>query len=413
MDVVILSIPIFFVLIGLEVGYDVYQNKKGQGGKYRLNDAFTNISCGIVDQLTGLFSKLFTVGAYVLAFELLGSYRLWEWSGLWWHWVIAFIAIDLAYYWSHRVSHQVNLFWVGHVVHHQSEDYNLSVALRQGAFQKMLMFWVYLPLAAIGLPAEMFAVCMGFNLLYQFWIHTEYIKTMGPLEWVLNTPSHHRVHHGRNPKYIDKNHAGVLIIWDRMFGTFQKEEETPTYGITRPTNTFNPVMAHAQPFIRLFRDVRSVPGIGDKLRFLFNSPGWYPASMGGPQAPPEIDAPKKYELKLPLSVNLYLFSQYFGLVGFTALFLFTTANYALPFQIAVVALIMLNLLLMGGIFDARKKARNLEWLRQFLNVAFAMFLFLQGHGIVITAVIIGFVAISVLWFLRVNKHLPDVNSSMA
>jgi len=148
--------------------------------------------------------------------------------------------------------------------------------------------WVYWPLAALGFPPEMFLTSMAINLLYQFWIHTELIHRMGPLEWVLNTPSHHRVHHGRNPEYIDRNHAGVFIVWDRLFGTFQEEGGRPTYGVTRPTDTFNPVHAQWKPVAQLWMDLRSIPGIWDKLRFLFAPPGWYPESVGGVQTAPTI-----------------------------------------------------------------------------------------------------------------------------
>jgi hypothetical protein len=154
--------------------------------------------------------------------------------------------------------------------------------------QKVLLMWVYWPLAAMGFPPEVFLTCMAINLLYQFWIHTELIDKLGPLEWVMNTPSHHRVHHGRNPEYIDRNHAGVFIIWDRIFGTFQEEFVKPTYGITRPTDTFNPIHAQWKPVADLWNDLRRIPGWWDRLRFLFAAPGWYPESIGGPQAPPAI-----------------------------------------------------------------------------------------------------------------------------
>ena len=183
-------------------------------------------------------------------------------------WLGAFVLTDFAYYWAHRLSHEVNLLWIGHSVHHQSEDYNLGVALRQSVLQKVLLIWVYWPLAMLGFPPEMFLTSMAINLLYQFWIHTELIDRMGPLEWVLNTPSHHRVHHGRNPEYIDRNHAGVFIIWDRMFGTFQEEIVKPTYGVTRPTDSFNPVYAQWKPVADLWRDLRAIPGWLDRVRFL-------------------------------------------------------------------------------------------------------------------------------------------------
>lgn len=283
-NLIVLSIPIFFALIGLEVAWDQFKGR----GLYRLGDSLANIGCGIMDQSTGLFSKVLVVGAYTAVFHLTSTWRPWEMSASAGVWVAAFVLSDAAYYWAHRLSHGVNILWIGHVVHHQSEDYNLAVALRQSVLQKVLLMWVYWPLAAAGFPPEIFLTCMAVNLLYQFWIHTELIQTLGPLEWVMNTPSHHRVHHGRNPEYIDRNHAGVFIVWDRLFGTFQQELAKPTYGITRPTDTFNPVHAQWKPVSDLWSDMKRIPSWWDRVRFLFAAPGWYPESIGGPQEPPAI-----------------------------------------------------------------------------------------------------------------------------
>lgn len=284
MNLIVLSIPVFFALIAMEVVWD----KRRQLGLYRLGDTLANIGCGIMDQSSGLFGKVLSVGAYAAVFHWAASWRFWTFSDSLAVWGLAFVLTDFAYYWAHRWSHQVNLLWVGHSVHHQSEDYNLGVALRQSVLQKVLLVWVYWPLAALGFPPEMFLTNMAINLLYQFWIHTELIDRMGPLEYILNTPSHHRVHHGRNPEYIDRNHAGVLIIWDRMFGTFQQEIAKPTYGVTRPTESFNPVYAQWKPVADLWRDLKTIPGMTDKIRFLFAPPGWYPESVGGPQSAPSI-----------------------------------------------------------------------------------------------------------------------------
>lgn len=230
MNLIVLSIPVFFILIGLEVIYDRVKNRH----LYRLNDAVSNISCGIFEQITGVFAKVFTVAMYAFVYE---QWRFFTVPDTWYSFVLLFLAVDFAYYWAHRKSHEINLLWIGHVVHHQSEEYNLSVTLRQGDLQKIFTSFSYLPIALLGFSPEFFLLIAAINTLYQFWIHTEAIGRLGPLEWVMNTPSHHRVHHGRNPKYIDRNHAGVFIIWDRMFGTFQPEEEHPVYGITTPVHT--------------------------------------------------------------------------------------------------------------------------------------------------------------------------------
>lgn len=284
MNLIALSIPIFLGLIALEVGWDQVKRK----GLYRLGDSLSNIGCGIMDQSSGLFAKVLTIGAYAAVFNWSADFRGWNVGSSAAVWIAVFLLTDFAYYWAHRFSHEVNVLWIGHVVHHQSEDYNLGVALRQSILQPVLLSWVYWPLAIVGFPPEMFLTAKAVNLLYQFWIHTELIGRMGMLEWVLNTPSHHRVHHGRNPEYIDRNHGGVFIIWDRMFGTFQEEIVKPTYGITRPTDTFNPIHAQWKPVASLWNDLRRIPGWWDRFRFLFAAPGWYPESIGGPLTPPAI-----------------------------------------------------------------------------------------------------------------------------
>lgn len=370
---------------------------------YRLNDAVANISCGVIDQVTGVFAKVITVGVYALVFESAGQFEI-QSNWLWFS--VCFIAVDFCYYWSHRLSHDINLFWTGHVVHHQSEEYNLSVALRQGAIQKVLMFWVYLPLAVIGFPPEWFLISIGFNLLYQFWIHTEAIGKMGFFELIFNTPSHHRVHHGRNPKYIDRNHAGVLIIWDKLFGTFQKEEEHPTYGITRPTNSFNPVWAHVQPFTRLYHDVASIPGFKDKLLYLIKPPGWYPASVGGPRVPDEITVEvKKFDVELSPSLNWYVLIQYMLAIGLTAGFLFGMDLYSGKEKVVFVAFILYYVLVLGVIFDKRPVALWLDLLRLLFVTGLAVFAW-QSKGWMIPAIVmIAFAVLSAIWLLAIRKDL--------
>ena len=216
-----LSIPIFFLLIGIELIVGRLKKEK----LYRFNDALTNINLGIGSQVVGIMTK----GLLFLAYLYLYENRIFTFENTWVTWLFLFLGVDFFYYWFHRASHEINAMWAAHIVHHQSEDYNLSVALRQSWFQGWFSWAFYLPLAVVGFDPIMFATMASLNTLYQFWIHTTTIKTMGPLEWIFNTPSHHRVHHGSNPKYIDRNHAGSLIIWDRMFGTFQQEEEEGKY----------------------------------------------------------------------------------------------------------------------------------------------------------------------------------------
>ena len=253
-----------------------------------------------------LVSKSLEIVVYVWVYTNFHLVNLpWDSPVTWW---VAFIGVDFGYYWFHRAAHEVNIIWAAHQAHHSSEYYNLSTALRQSSVLSHMLWFIYLPLA-LFLPPPMYLMHQQFNLLYQFWIHTEVINTLGPLEWVLNTPSHHRVHHGRNPYCIDRNYAGVLIIWDRMFGTFEPEkDERIVYGLVHPLNSWNPLWVQFHHFIYLFRVVLEHDQLSDKLSLLFKGPGWSP---GKPRLGYREDIPlpmnkKPYDRKTPLWLDAYI-----------------------------------------------------------------------------------------------------------
>ena len=359
---IVLSIPVFFILIGIELLVERFTHQK----LYRLPDAISNISCGITSQLSGLFLKIFGIGIYQLLFEKF-SFVILD-NSTWWYWLALILLVDFAYYWAHRMSHEINLFWGGHVVHHQSEEYNLSVALRQSSLQVVWTFAFNLPIALLGFQTIDFVLVAASNTLYQFWIHTETINKLPRwIELVFNTPSHHRVHHGRNPKYIDKNHAGSLIIWDRMFGTFQAEEEKPTYGITRPLNSWNAVWANMSHYAEMGRDLKRISSWGDRIKYLFMKPGWLPHYLGGYRPAPEVDPSsfKKYDTPSPLSMNLYVLFQYILCLGGTALFLFNAGKFSLGEQAFITSLITVTVVNCGVLFEQRKWVRWAEWFRIF------------------------------------------------
>lgn len=272
-NIITFSIPLFFLLIGIEMVYTFYKKL----GNYRLNDSISNLSQGTGQQLVDIFMKSAIFFGYVYIYE---GWRLFEISQEWYVWILLFIGVDFFYYWFHRMSHKVNALWAAHIVHHQSEEYNLTVALRQSWIQGWFSWVFYLPLALIGFQPTMFLVVSALITVYQFWIHTKYIRHLGFLEHILNTPSHHRVHHGSNLQYIDKNHAGTFIIWDKMFGTFQKEEEEVIYGITKPLNSWNPLWANLHYWKELIDQAKAMSNWSDRIKVFYKSPGWRPVDHG-------------------------------------------------------------------------------------------------------------------------------------
>ena len=391
---IILSIPVYFFLILIELLFAWIKNRK----VYRLGDAMANIGCGIFEQVTGLFVKVFTVGLFAVCYEYL---RIFTIPVNVWTIIILWIGIDFLYYWAHRLSHEVNLFWVGHVVHHQSEDYNLSVALRQGALQKFFTSPFYIPLAILGFSPEWFLLIGAFNTLYQFWIHTEFIEKMGWFEWIFNTPSHHRVHHGRDPKYIDKNHGGSLIIWDRLFGTFQAEEERPNYGITKPTFTFNSVNAHWKAIVDLYQEVKSANGF-DKGRVLFMGPGWITRES--------LNKPKggyvKFQFHPEKKIQFFLIIQFILLLGITSVYLFNFQSLNVYYQIGGALFISFSLTSIGNAYEQKANAFWLELIK-WLMLTGLLIMNLDWIYFGLASLIAGIISTFTLYSL-INKNQLEV-----
>jgi len=263
------AIPGFVALLLLELAISAFDQKE----LFDTKDTLASLSMGIGNVIVGILGKVLVFGAFLFVYH----YRVFTFDMLSiWAWVILFFAEDLSYYIFHRASHNSRYLWASHVVHHSSEKYNLSTALRQtwtGNFSGSFVFWLWLPL--IGFHPVMVMTMMSISLIYQFWIHTELIgKMWRPIEFIFNTPSHHRVHHGSDIKYLDLNHAGVLIIWDRLFGTFQEEEEKPTYGLRENINSHNPIKIAFNEWGNVFKDVWNAPTFRAKAGYLFGPPGW-------------------------------------------------------------------------------------------------------------------------------------------
>ncbi len=348
-DPIALAIPVFFVAIGAELAIARWKGRR----VYRLNDAVTDISCGITSQLANVF-----VGAAILAVyeRVYASARLVTWSHAWVPWLIAFVGVDFLYYWWHRLSHEVNFLWAAHVVHHQSEDYNLAVALRQSVLTHFTTLPFYLPLALLGVPTLTYAAMVAISTLYQFWIHTELVGVArGPIGYVLNLPSHHRVHHARDPKYLDKNYAAILIVWDRLFGTFVEEEETPHYGLTKPLASFSPLWAQVHYWLELGERMARLPAWGDKLLLPLRSPAWRHASE--PKlAPPE----RKFEVEVSSGTSVYVALQYLALLVGAFLVLFTKLEASTRVLALGSLAIMLGVVSTGALLENKAWAKPAE-----------------------------------------------------
>ncbi len=263
-----LAIPAFITLLVVEAVVVAWLRRD----VYEVKDTAASITMGLGNLAVELLAKVIQFAALTY----LHRFAIFSIGYQWWAWILLFFGDEFSYYWFHRTSHECRLFWASHVVHHSSQRYNLSTALRQtwtGSFMSFV-FWLWLPV--VGFVPVMIMTMKAISLLYQFWIHTELVRSLGPLEAVLNTPSHHRVHHGANPKYIDRNHGGTLIIWDRLFGSFEPEDpaDPPRYGLTKNISTFNPVRIALHEWVDILRDVRRAPGWRNKLRYVFGRPGW-------------------------------------------------------------------------------------------------------------------------------------------
>lgn len=392
---VILAIPFYFILMGIELVVLRFQKQE----TYRINDSLTNINLGILSQVTGVFLKVLSIGVYTLIFDHLS---IWEIKNNIWTFFLLFFLYDFCYYWAHRLSHEINLFWGGHVVHHSSEEYNLSVALRQSSTQTIWTFAFYLPLAVIGFDPYLLILVSGINLLYQFWIHTEVIGKMGWLEYFLNTPSHHRVHHGRNPHYIDKNHGGTFIIFDKWFGTFAQEKERPTYGITTPVQSWNPLWINLSHYDVMRKELRQIPLFRDKLKYLIYKPGWLPDSLGGYRKPGELTGEeKKFDIAYPNKMNKYILFQFIFLLIVTAFFLFNVNQISNLEILAGTILIIWSTVSFSGIFELHRMAIIWELLRIVsFSIGFYYFSYLHAEFFIIISFIVAYFLISSFWLLR-------------
>lgn len=388
-----LAVPFFLLTIALEVALDARRRVPEEQRWYRFRDSITSLACGVGQQVLAVAAiGAVQIGAYAWLYERARLATLD--TGAVWVWVAGFLLLDLGYYAYHRASHRINALWAMHVVHHQSEEYNLTTALRQSWFTALVSWVFYAPMAVLGFPPIVFVLCLTANTLYQYWIHVRGIRTLGWLEHVLNTPSHHRVHHGIDPEYIDKNYGGVLIVWDRMFGTFTREEREPAYGTVKPLASFNPFWANVEGFARIVDIARRTSRLRDKVWAFAAPPEWMPDDLGGPVTVPPVSADRvRFDVPGDRGTTLYVAFHFAAAAIGVSLLNWFAASLGGERWLAVV-IFMASLATWGGMFERRPWAIALEVTRLAAIVVLAYLLPLGEHGPAVRGVAIAFAVAS-------------------
>jgi sterol desaturase/sphingolipid hydroxylase (fatty acid hydroxylase superfamily) len=274
MGLIYYAIPFFLLTIGLErwlvAGKQTQSAAGTQLAGFTPKDSFASLAMGVGFLLIEIALALLPFAGLAWLYQ----FRLFDIPVLWWSWILLLFAEDFCYYWFHRLHHEVRTFWAAHVNHHSSTHYNLTTALRQSWTTPFTGFLFWAPLPLLGFPIEMILIQKSISLLYQYWLHTELIDRLGWFELLFNTPSHHRVHHGRNPIYLDRNHAGIFIVWDKIFGTFEPETEAVDYGLTKNIHTFNPVRIAFHEWASMLRDAWNAKSWRGRLGYFVMPPGW-------------------------------------------------------------------------------------------------------------------------------------------
>jgi alkylglycerol monooxygenase len=407
LNYVAFAIPVFLGSIILEA---IIARRRGHQGYYYFGTALSDVGTGTVFQALEVFLKLATLGIYAWVYQ---HARLIDWGEqLWVAWLLGLLGVDFLFYWWHRSSHVVNVLWAVHGVHHQSEDFNLAVALRQPAFEPITWFFFYVPLALVGVSPAIFLGAYAINRLYQFFIHTELVdKLPRPIEWLFNTPSHHRVHHGVQDQYLDKNYGAILIVWDRLFGTFEVEGERVVYGTTVPLASYNPVWGNLQLFARIATLVGAAKTLREKLWAPFAHPAWLPAGMlPDPNEPKRMLSPK-YRPDISRALAWYLSGHYLLIGAAVVPFLLFEHDFSWAQLVAGSLVIILSSMVFLGLIEHKRWAIRLEHVRGLLTAATIAWLasaWLGGIGLaVITAVVLAVMLGSLTLFREALESVPS------
>jgi alkylglycerol monooxygenase len=370
MDPMLYVMPVLVLLCGAEAWV---LRRRGSASTYRLADFASGLACGIFDQICSLAGVAVFVVGYQAFEQRFGLFEISPTSP--WVWLAAVLAHDLAYYWFHRLSHRINLLWASHVVHHQGEDYNFTISLRQGAIATWVTALFYFPLAWLGFPASMFVVVHGAYLIFQFFVHTELIPRLGPLEWILASPRNHRVHHGRNGVYLDRNYGGFFIVWDRLFGTYVDESVAPEIGTRDGLRSWSPLWANFGHYAKLARQARAATGFAEKLWVWLGPPEGHTARAELLAAPmPEVP---RYDAKPSSAVSYYVLAQLLVIASGTLVLLHARESLPLAWICASAGMIVAGLISLSALLDQRAWAWRAELARLLLSTATLLWLWLD------------------------------------
>jgi alkylglycerol monooxygenase len=407
MDLVVYAVPFFVLAILVELVYGWVK----QNNTYRLNDSVSSLSLGVLSQA----QRFVTLGVGGYIYYLLTEYfslPLMD-ASHWFTWVLAVVLYDFCYYWLHRMGHERTILWAAHVAHHQSEDYNLTTALRQTSTSFLLGWLFYIPMYLLGIPAEVVITVGAINLIYQFWVHTQHVPKLGWYEWIFVTPSNHRVHHAQNDHYMDRNYGGLFILWDRLFGTFQEEldDEPVVFGIRGPLKSWSPVKALTHIYVDMARDSWHTKNWRDKLRVWVSRTGWRPADVAKqyPREKTDLSQFERYDPRVPGLVAGYAFFQLVSVV----LLLNFMESADLPYWQGVAGwgILLVTTLATALWLEGRPAGSLLKWeMARMGSIALLLWLshVVLGAGVLFWAIVYGVLNVGFLSMMVRTPHTSSV-----
>ena len=413
MNLIALAVPFFLLALLIEVAVDYFK----QTGYYRSNDAINSLSAGVISESSGYFTKFVEYSIWAL---VLGNFALFEWQRDWFDssvsgillWILAAVLWDFCYYWRHRLGHEMSILWAAHAVHHQSEEYNLSTALRQTSTGFLFGWIFYLPLFLIGFPIDVVITVGAANLIYQFWVHTRHVDRLGVLDRILVTPSNHRVHHAQNAQYIDKNYGGILILWDRLFGTFAEEDDADpvVFGVRKPLANWNPIWANFQVYSYLWFDAKHTRRWSDKIGLWFRRTGWRPADVeeSYPKPTADLSTFEKFDPPVPTKRKQYVAAQFAAVVVLSLAIAEAYAIHGSEYLLVPCLVLWTHLFCLGLLAENRPKAARFEIVRLLVVIplgALAVHPTLLAMTPLVVSALVMYSAVSLLW-LRSSSFEP-------